>query len=270
MGVIIIKNDNSKNISWNFSGAVEGNVGSVPFQIVPCSSLYFFSRSIGPFQYLVNANYRVLICCSCQFQSGSLFFVSFGFLCLQVSSVSNFWPHTRGQGVTYLGSFVQLCWGEGGTQQTNITGVCGECSQCMDHTGLAPAHHGMCFPGLHCLGSKLLCRGTVQSRPCVSCTSQSWAAQVQVLGYCTRAQTWLGVSFVPFPGLSTSASQVLGERTVPGGPCILITSLVWLLGFPGALGRHHLRCAYVLSRKLISGCDPPGRCQPSRIPGRHG
>ena len=90
MGVIIIKNDNSKNISWNFSGAVEGNVGSVPFQIVPCSSLYFFSRSIGPFQYLVNANYRVLICCSCQFQSGSLFFVYFGFLCLQVSSVSNF------------------------------------------------------------------------------------------------------------------------------------------------------------------------------------
>jgi len=98
MGVIIIKNDNSKNISWNFSGAVEGNVGSVQFQIVPCSSLYFFSRSIGPFQYLVNANYRVLICCSCQFQSGSLFFVYFGFLCLQVSSVSNFWPHTRGQG----------------------------------------------------------------------------------------------------------------------------------------------------------------------------
>ena len=47
-------------------------------------------------------------------------------------------------------------------------------------------------------------------------------------------------------------------------------SLVWLLGFPGALGGHHLRCAYVLSRKLISGCDPPGRCQPSRIPGRHG
>ena len=42
-------NDNSKNISRNFSGAVVGSVGSVPLQIVPCSSLYF-SRSIGPFQ----------------------------------------------------------------------------------------------------------------------------------------------------------------------------------------------------------------------------
>ena len=37
-----IKNDNSKNISRNFSGAVEGSVGSVQFQTVPCSSLYFF------------------------------------------------------------------------------------------------------------------------------------------------------------------------------------------------------------------------------------
>ena len=42
-----LKNDNSKNISRNFSGAVVGSVGSV--QIVPCSSLYF-SRSTGPFQ----------------------------------------------------------------------------------------------------------------------------------------------------------------------------------------------------------------------------
>ena len=48
--------------------------------------------------------------------------------------------------VAYLGSLVQLCCGEGGTLQTNITGVWGECSQCLGHTGFAPAH-GMCvFP----------------------------------------------------------------------------------------------------------------------------
>ena len=69
-------------------------MGSVQFQIVPCFRLYFFSRSIGPFQFLVNANY-CLICCTCHFQSGSLFFVYFGFLCLQVCSVSNFRPETR-------------------------------------------------------------------------------------------------------------------------------------------------------------------------------
>ena len=43
-----LKNDNSKNISRAFSGAVANSVGSVHFQIVPWSSLYF-SRSIGPF-----------------------------------------------------------------------------------------------------------------------------------------------------------------------------------------------------------------------------
>ena len=39
--------------------------------------------------------------------------------------------------VTCLGSLVQLCCGEGGTLQTNIAGVCGECSQCLGHTGFA-------------------------------------------------------------------------------------------------------------------------------------
>ena len=49
-----LKND---NIAKNLSGAVEGSVGSVQFQIVPCSSLYFFSRSIGPFQCLVTTGF---------------------------------------------------------------------------------------------------------------------------------------------------------------------------------------------------------------------
>ena len=46
----------------------------------------------------------------------------------------------------------------------------------------------------------------------------------------------------------------------------LITSQ--LLGFLVALQERCFRC--VSSGGLISGCDPPGRCQPSRIPGRHG
>ena len=42
--------------------------------------------------------------------------------------------------VTYLGSLVQLCSGEGGILQINITGMCEECLQCVDHSGVAPAH----------------------------------------------------------------------------------------------------------------------------------
>ena len=47
--------------------------------------------------------------------------------------------------VIYLGSLVQLCCGEGGTLEKNITGVCGECSQCLGHTGFAPTHSVCAF-----------------------------------------------------------------------------------------------------------------------------
>ena len=66
---------------------------------------------------------------------------------------------------TYLGSFVQLCCGTGGTLQTNIAGVCGACSQCMDYIGFSPAHSSVCFPGLHYSGSRVLCRALSKVGP---------------------------------------------------------------------------------------------------------
>ena len=154
-------------------------MGSVQFQIVPCSSLYFFSRSINLFQCLVSANYRVLICCTCHCQSGFLFVIFFFFFWGWgwASSLFRSLQHLisaltqGGEGGHLFGLTCSVCCGEGETQQTNITGVW-ECSQCMDHTGFAPCSQCMCFHGLHCSGFKLLSRGTVQSRPWVSCTSQ--------------------------------------------------------------------------------------------------
>ena len=70
--------------------------------------------------------------------------------------------------VNYLGSLVELCCGEGGILQRNITGMCGECSQCMGHTGFAPAHSGVCFLGLHCLGSRMFCRALSKVGPGLS------------------------------------------------------------------------------------------------------
>ena len=84
-------------------------MGSVQFLKVPCSSLYLFSGSVGPFQCLVSANYRVLTCCTCHFQSSSLFFVYFGFLCLQVSSVPNFHPDTSGQSWSLIKALLFSC-----------------------------------------------------------------------------------------------------------------------------------------------------------------
>ena len=62
------------------------------------------------------------------------------------------------------------------------------------------------------------------------CTSQ---VQVQVLGYSTKAQTQLGLHFVPLPGLSSSGDQVLGEHTLPRWVVHLITSPVPASWFPG-------------------------------------
>ena len=133
--------------------------------------------------------------------------------------------------VTYLGLLVQLCCGETGTLQTNITGVCGECSQCLGHTGFAPAHgklqvalQGNClkqalgclhFPSLSCSGSGFL--GAPQrhrlSWACVLCRFQVQAAQV----------TWCLVSALS-----------------PGGWCILSPPWSW------PQREHRLRCAMCL------------------------
>ena len=80
----------------------------------------------------------------------------------------------------------------------------------------------------------------------------------------------LGVHFVPFPGLSSSDDQVLGGHTVPGGPWSYSPpspghSVSWVYHKSAVSGVPR-----VSSGELISGCDPPGRCQPSRIPGRRG
>ena len=97
---------------------------------------------------IASANYRVLICCTIHFQSGSLFLfilASTVFKSLQYLTSTL----TQGGGVAiYLGSLVQLCYGEGGILQTNITGTCRECSQCLGHTGFDLAH-SMCALPVH-------------------------------------------------------------------------------------------------------------------------
>ena len=75
------------------------------------------------------------------FQGGSLCLTSsvcWSLQCLISALTQGEWWWTL-----FLGSLVQSCCGEGGTLQTNNTAVC---SQCLSHTGFAPAH-GMCaFP----------------------------------------------------------------------------------------------------------------------------
>ena len=134
---------------------------------------------------LVGTNDRVLIYCTCRFQGGSL---CFSYFCLLVSSVSDSCPDTNRVVDTFffffLGSLVQSHCGEGGTLQTNNTGMC---SRCLSHTGPSPSHG--------------------------ACTLPDHTAQA--LGCSAGNHPRLALGCMHLPGLSCSGS---GTRVVLRGP----------------------------------------------------
>ena len=149
-----------------------------------------------------------------------------------------------------------VLWGGRGAAD-NITGVCGEHSQCSGHTGFAPAH-GVCASPVYTAQAPGCCPG---NGPWVACTSQAQAAQVQVSGYSTKAQTQLGLRFVPSPARAAQGIRSLSAhsprvRCALSPPCPRLSFRVRRLSAP---------C--VSSGELISGCDPRSGCQPSRISG---
>ena len=110
------------------------------------------------------------------------------FFCLLVSSVSGVRPDTKGtvEGTFFfffLGSLVQPRCGEGGTLQTNNTGVR---SQFLSHTGSAPAY-GTCSLPAH---------------------------TAQALGCAAGNYPWPALGCLHLPGPSRSGA---GTRVVPRG-----------------------------------------------------
>ena len=173
------------------------SMGLVQCQMVPRSRLYLFSRSkVAPQMHSLSINCRVLLCYTCHFQS--IFPSLFCFLCLQVSSVSNFPSHKGAKEATYSGSLVPLCCEEGGALQTNTAGVCGECLQWMDNPGLARAHGGVTS------GSTLLrLQGAVHgalSPAGAACRSLPRSKPPRFPGPPQGHRPRWTVCFVPFPG----------------------------------------------------------------------
>ena len=114
---------------------------------------------------------------ACSFPGGSL---CYSFFRLLVSSVSGFCLDTKGTVVDtffFLGSLVQSCCGEGGTMQTNNTGVC---SQYLSLTGSAPAH-GTCSLPAH-TAQALGCSTGNHPWLALGCLHLPVPAQVQALG----------------------------------------------------------------------------------------
>ena len=181
----------------------------------------------------------------------------------------NFHPDTRGvKVVTYLGSLVQSCSGEGGTPQTNISGVCGECSQCLGHTGFAPIHAVCAFPFYTAQAPGCPAGEPSKRGPGLHALSRSKRAQV--LRYSTQAQTGLGLRFVPFPGqlrrpgawracspnwvvvLSPPRSQTLGFLGAPSRVCRVSPLGSWSLSAALLVDVNHPRS----QENLVSNWEP--------------
>ena len=145
--------------------------------------------------------------------------------------------------VTYLGSPVQLC--------------CGREEHCEQIS-------------LVCVGSAHSVWATLGLPPLMVCIL-SWSTllrlQVALQGNCLK---WV-LGCVHFPGLSHSGGQVLGECTLPrwaSESYHLPRPSRWVSWVCSGSAFSGVPC--VSSGELISGCDPPGGCQLSRIPGRLG
>ena len=138
-------------------------------------------------------------------------------------------------------SSVQSCCGEGGAQQTNVTGACGEHSPCSGHTGFAPAHRCVCFPCLHCSGSWLL-----YMEHALRCMQFQFSGIPQKRGLSCACILCL-------PQLSNSGSQELDRHALPGcgAPSLLCSpSFSFRLRLSGA-------CALCLAATLLADVDHP-------------
>ena len=147
----------------------------------------------------------------------------------------------------YLGSLVQLCCGEGGTLQTNVTGVCGECSQCLSHTVFAPAHSMCAFPVYTTQAPGCSAGELSKVGPGLRALPRSKPLRFRFLGTPQRHRLrWACVlCALPWskqfrqPGtLQAHSSQV--------GQCILLTPWSRPLGFPGGQWKRCFRCAVCL------------------------
>ena len=147
--------------------------------------------------------------------------------------------------------------------------MCRECSQCLGHTGFVPTHSICAFPvytaqAPGCSAGELSTVG-----PGLHALPRSKPLGFMFLGTPQR-HSWLGLSFVPFAGPIRLGDQVFGEHTLlrcsasyhlPGPS----HSVFWICSGSTVSG-----VPYVSSGEPISDCSSPGRCQPSRIPGRLG
>ena len=135
--------------------------------------------------------------------------------------------------VIYLGSFVQLCCGEGGTLQTNITGVWGQCSQCLGHTGFAPTHSMCAFPVYTAQAPGCSAGELSKVGPELCVLPRSKPLMFRFSGTPQRHRLGWDCVLCPSQVRAAQVTRCLVRTLFPGGAVPLITSPVPAARFPG-------------------------------------
>ena len=107
---------------------------------------------------------------------------------------------------------------------------------------VCPRSWSVCFPCLHCTGSRLLCRELSEAGPGLYALPRSELLRFNYLGSPQRCR--LGWACILFPSQVrvAQATRCLASALSPGA-VRLIASLVPAAGFPGWQWAHPLRCA---------------------------
>ena len=145
--------------------------------------------------------------------------------------------------------------------QTNIIGICGECSQCLSHTGFAPAHGVCAFPvytaqtlGCSTRNWLRLVLGLVHSKPL-----RSKPLRFRFSGTRQRQRLDWACVLCPSPVQAAQVTRCLVSYN--------IAAPIPVAQFSGCTTDVPSRCAMCLLWRVISGCNPPGGCRPSRLLG---
>ena len=131
---------------------------------------------------------------------------------------------------------------------------------------VCPHSERVCFPSLHCSDSRLLWRNCLKwALVCMHFPGLSLSGSGSRVLH--RGADLVGPSFCTCPRskqLKEPGAWCAGSPPVEG--CNLSPPPSQTLGFLGLQWAAFSGVPCVSSGELISGCDPTGRCRPSRIP----
>ena len=139
----------------------------------------------------------------------------------------------------------------------------------MDHTGFAPDHSMCAFPVYTAQAPGCSAGELSKVGPGLCALPMSKPLRFRFSGTPQRHRFSWACVLRPSQVQAAQVTRCLVSTLSPGGRCILSPPLSQPLSFLGAQWECCLMPC-VSPGELISGCDPPGRCQPSRIPGRLG